>query len=113
MCGSNDPRRSLGVLNLRQGHIELYGAVPVILDDVVLHSDPTRKKAILRSLAELAERTQVIAFSHDPQVVAIAQESVSPDLLKIHKFGYSEITSGQQTEISKAKVHQIRHDKAA
>jgi len=25
MCGSNDPRRLLRVLNLRQGHIKLYG----------------------------------------------------------------------------------------
>ena len=31
MCGGNDPRRLLGVLNLRQGHIELYGDLETTL----------------------------------------------------------------------------------
>src|SRR6266567_6042512 len=31
MCGSNDPRRLLRVLNLRQGHIELYGELEATL----------------------------------------------------------------------------------
>jgi DNA repair ATPase RecN len=84
-----------------------------VLDDVVLHSDPSRKKAILRSLAELAERTQVIAFSHDPQVVALARASVHSDLLKVHEFGDGEITGELQSEIAKADVHSIRLDRAA
>lgn len=113
---SEGPREQL-YLSLRQAsierHVELHGAVPVVLDDVVLHSDPTRKKAILRSLAELAERTQVIAFSHDPQVVALAQGSVHSDLLKVHEFGDGEITGELQSEIAKADVHSIRLDRAA
>lgn len=104
-------------LSLRQAsierHVELHGAVPVVLDDVVLHSDPSRKKAILRSLAQLSERTQVIAFSHDPQVVALAQASIHPDLLKVHEFGDGEITGELQSEISKADVHSIHLDRAA
>jgi uncharacterized protein YhaN len=113
---SEGPREQL-YLSLRQAsierHIELHGAVPVVLDDVVLHSDPNRKKAILRSLAELAERTQVITFSHDPQVVALAQASVHPDLLKVHEFGDGEITGELQSVISKAQVHPIGLDRAA
>jgi len=113
---SEGPREQL-YLSLRQAsierHVELQGAVPVVLDDVVLHSDSSRKKAILRSLAELAERTQVIAFSHDPQVVALAQASVHSDLLKVHVFGDGEITGGPQSEIAKADVHSIRLDRAA
>lgn len=104
-------------LSLRQAsierHIDLYGAVPVILDDVVLHSDPTRKKAILRSLAELGQRTQVITFTHDPQVIALAQSSVHPDLLTVHEFGDGEITGALQSEISKAEVRQIDERRAA
>lgn len=104
-------------LSLRQAsierHIDLHGAVPVILDDVVLHSDPTRKKAILRSLAELGRRTQVITFTHDPQVIALAQSSVHPDLLTVHEFGDGEITGALQFEISKAEVRQIDERRAA
>ena len=59
-------------------HVELHGPMPVILDDVVLHSDPKRKSAILSALADLGRRTQVIAFSHDPQVVGLAQNAVDP-----------------------------------
>ena len=32
-------------------HVELHGPMPVVLDDVVLHSDPRRKTAILAALA--------------------------------------------------------------
>jgi uncharacterized protein YhaN len=113
---SEGPREQL-YLSLRQAsierHIDLHGAVPVILDDVVLHSDPTRKKAILRSLAELSRRTQVISFTHDPQVVALAQSSVHPDLLTIHEFGDGEITGALQAEISRATVHRIDQRRAA
>lgn len=113
---SEGPREQL-YLSLRQAsierHIELHGAVPVVLDDVVLHSDPSRKKAILRSLAELAERTQVIAFSHDPQVVALAQASVHSGLLRVHEFGDGEITGRLQSEIAKAEVRPIGLDRAA
>src|SRR5207244_12928716 len=31
MCGGNEPRRLLRVLNLRQGHIELYGELETTL----------------------------------------------------------------------------------
>ena len=31
MCGSHDPRRLLRVLNLRQGHVELYGELETAL----------------------------------------------------------------------------------
>jgi uncharacterized protein YhaN len=113
---SEGPREQL-YLSLRQAsierHVERHGAVPVVLDDVVLHSDPSRKKAVLRSLAELAQRTQVIAFSHDPQVVALAQASVHSDLLKVHEFGDGEITGELQSEIAKADVHSIPLDRAA
>jgi hypothetical protein len=73
-------------------HVELHGPMPVILDDVVLHSDPRRKSAILRALADLGRRTQVIAFTHDPQVVALAQNAVDRDLLTVHELGGNEIS---------------------
>jgi uncharacterized protein YhaN len=94
-------------------HIDLHGPTPVVLDDVVLHSDPDRKTAILRALAELGRLTQVIAFTHDPQVVALAQNSVHPDLLIVHEFGDGEITRALQSQIAQADVRQIHAERAA
>ena len=94
-------------------HVELHGPMPVILDDVVLHSDPRRKSAILRALADLGRHTQVIAFTHDPQVVALAQNAVDHDLLTVHELGGNEISGALQPQISTADVRPIRPAKAA
>jgi uncharacterized protein YhaN len=94
-------------------HVELHGPMTVILDDVVLHSDPKSKSAILSALADLGRRTQVIAFSHDPQVVALAQNAVEPDLLTVHELGGTEITGALQPQIAAADVRPIRPAKAA
>jgi uncharacterized protein YhaN len=94
-------------------YVELHGPMPVILDDVVLHSDPKRKTAILRALADLGRSTQVIAFTHDPQVIALAQNAIDPDLLTVHELGGTEITGALQPQIATADVHHIRPAKAA
>lgn len=94
-------------------HVELRGPMPVILDDVVLHSDPQRKTAILRALAKLGERTQVITFTHDPQVVALAQHAIDPDRLTVHELGGNQITGALQPLISAGAVRAIRRAEAA
>jgi uncharacterized protein YhaN len=94
-------------------HVELHGPMPVILDDVVLHSDPKRKTAILRALAELGRNTQVIAFSHDPQVVALVQNAVDPELVTLHELGEREITNALHPATGAADVHPIRKPQAA
>jgi uncharacterized protein YhaN len=94
-------------------HVDLHGPMTVILDDVVLHSDPKRKSAILNALADLGRRTQVIAFSHDPQVVALAQNTIDADLLTVHELGGTEITGALQPQIAAAEVRPIRPAKAA
>lgn len=94
-------------------HVELHGAMPVILDDVVLHSDPKRKTAILRALAELGRTTQVIAFSHDPQVVALAQNALDAELVTLHELGGRDITNALHPATGAADVHPIRRHEAA
>lgn len=94
-------------------HVELHGPMPVILDDVVLHSDPRRKSAILGALADLGRRTQVIAFTHDPQVVALAQNAIDPDLLTVHELGGNEISGALEAQIATADVRPIRPARAA
>jgi uncharacterized protein YhaN len=94
-------------------HVELRGPMPVILDDVVLHSDPQRKTAILRALANLGERTQVITFTHDPQVVALAQHAIDPDRVTVHELGGNEITGAMQPVILAADVRAVLPARAA
>lgn len=55
----------------------------------------------------------MIAFSHDPQVVALAQNTIDPDLLTIHELGGTEITGALQPQIAAADVRPIRPVKAA
>lgn len=69
-------------------HVASHGPIPVLLDDVVLHSDPVRKVEIFRALGELARVTQVIVFTHEPAVVAAAQHAVDPDVLTLHRLDH-------------------------
>jgi uncharacterized protein YhaN len=94
-------------------HVELHGPMPVILDDVVLHSDPARKAAILVALAELGRTTQVIAFSHDPQVIALAQRAVDPGLVTVHELGGNAISGALHPVVDVAEVRPIKRPEAA
>jgi uncharacterized protein YhaN len=94
-------------------HVELHGPMPIILDDVVLHSDPKRKTAILLALAQLSRATQVIAFSHDPQVVALAQGALDPELVTLHELGSTEIANALHPATGAADVHPFRRQEAA
>jgi uncharacterized protein YhaN len=94
-------------------HVELHGPMPVILDDVVLHSDPERKTAILAALAQLSRSTQVIAFSHDPHVVALAQNALDPELVTLHELGRRDVSNALHPVTGEADVHPIRRPQAA
>lgn len=89
-------------------HMQLHGPMPVVLDDVVLHSDPDRKTAILEALADLGSQTQVVTFTHDPQVVALAQNAIDPDRLTVHELGGTQISGALQPQIAAADVRPIR-----
>lgn len=89
-------------------HMQLHGPMPVVLDDVVLHSDPDRKTAILEALADLGSQTQVVTFTHDPQVVALAQNAIDPDRLTVHELGGTQISGTLQPQIAAADVRPIR-----
>lgn len=89
-------------------HVGQHGPMPVIFDDVVLHSDPGRKKAILAALGELAKVTQVIAFTHDPVVVDLAREAVPGTVLTIHELGSADIDDALHPNVAPADVRTLR-----
>ena len=51
---------------------DLVGSVPLILDDVLGHSDRARLDDIAVILGQVADRTQIILLSHDPARFPIA-----------------------------------------
>jgi DNA repair exonuclease SbcCD ATPase subunit len=51
---------------------DLVGSVPLILDDVLGHSDRDRLEDIAVILGQVADRTQIILLSHDPTRFPIA-----------------------------------------
>jgi len=51
---------------------DLVGSVPLILDDVLGHSDRTRLDDVAVILSQVADRTQIILLSHEPSRFPIA-----------------------------------------
>ncbi len=89
-------------------NVDQHGPMPVIFDDVVLHSDPGRKRAILAALGELAKVTQVIAFTHDPVVVDLAREAVPDTVLTMHELGSNDIEDALHPNVAPADVRPLR-----
>jgi len=54
-------------------HMETVEPMPFIVDDVLVDFDDNRSEAALGTLAELAEKTQVILFTHHSQVIEQAK----------------------------------------
>lgn len=57
-------------------HIETSGPLPVVFDDVLLESDDRRAAEVLRALADLAGRTQVIVLTHHRHLIGVAAQAI-------------------------------------
>jgi uncharacterized protein YhaN len=76
--GMSDGTRDQLYLALRLATLERYLAhsepLPFIVDDILINFDDERSAATLKVLAELAEKTQVILFTHHARLKELAQE---------------------------------------
>ena len=61
------------------------GPMPLLLDDVLVHFDDERAAAALSALAELAQRTQVILFTHHARIVELARGAAKG--AAVHELG--------------------------
>lgn len=57
-------------------HAESNPTMPVVLDDILVHFDDERTSAALAVLGELAQRTQVLLFTHHARVVELARTAL-------------------------------------
>jgi len=60
-------------------HLDHRPAIPLVLDDVLIKFDDDRTTAALKVFARLAERTQVIYFTHHEHLVRLAEDSLPDD----------------------------------
>jgi uncharacterized protein YhaN len=68
-----------------------------VLDDVIVHFDDERAKAALSVLAEVADKMQVLLFTHHAHVVSLARTTISHDKLAVHELGRRELPPREST----------------
>jgi uncharacterized protein YhaN len=77
-------------LALRLASIEQYlghsEALPFVVDDILLRFDDARSVATLEVLAEIAEHTQVIFFTHHRHMLDLARRTIPESLLQVHRL---------------------------
>lgn len=86
----SDGSRDQLFLALRLGGLARYvkanGPMPFIVDDVLVHFDDDRSAAALAALGELAKETQIVFFTHHKHLIALAESSVSDEILCVHEL---------------------------
>jgi len=87
--GMSSGTRDQLYLALRLASLEKYmesaEPMPFIVDDVLVDFDDARSEAALNALAELAEKTQVIVFTHHSQVVEQSKQLQGE--VQVHELG--------------------------
>jgi uncharacterized protein YhaN len=86
--GMSDGTADQLYLALRLASLEMYlernEAIPFIVDDILIKFDDDRAVATLQVLAQLAERTQIIFFTHHQHLVELAKTHIDGDVLFEH-----------------------------
>ncbi len=86
----SDGTRDQLYLALRLASIEHYltknTSFPLILDDILINFDDQRAQATLQVLGELAQKNQILFFTHHVHLVELAKKSVAPEQLMIHEL---------------------------
>lgn len=67
--------------------IQTSEPMPFIVDDILINFDDNRSKATLESLADLAEKNQVILFTHHKQIFEAAQALLPTGRVFTHEIG--------------------------
>ena len=61
--------------------------MPFIVDDILINFDDARSRATIKALSDLAEKSQVILFTHHQKIVEVAGDSEFTGKVFIHKLG--------------------------
>lgn len=87
VAGLSDGAKDALYLSLRIASLAKLGrrgqALPVLLDDVLVHMDDDRAKVAVVALAELAQTTQVLFFTHHKRMVELCEAAIPKATLKV------------------------------
>jgi uncharacterized protein YhaN len=87
----SDGTRDQLFLSLRlafvQQHLDSSDPLPLIIDDVFVNFDDTRTKAALEVLHQLAEKTQILYFTHHQSVVNMTKEMKASGRVHVYDLG--------------------------
>jgi len=70
-----------------EAHLDEHNPVPLIVDDCLVQFDDDRAAAALAILSELAQRTQVILFTHHRHLIELAAAALPADGYHLHELG--------------------------
>ena len=88
VAGMSDGTCDQLYLALRLASLEVYlrqnRPIPFIVDDILINFDDERAGAALRALAQLAQQTQVIFFTHHEHLLRLAEERLDREEYAIH-----------------------------
>ncbi|MGC0415504.1 AAA family ATPase [Embleya sp. AB8] len=77
-------------LALRLASLDVYAdagrAMPIVLDDVAMTFDDGRTRALLAVLDAMADRFQVVLFTHHPHLGRLAVDTLAPGRAHVHEL---------------------------
>ena len=77
-------------LALRLATLEYYvkdgASIPLVFDDALIHFDDDRAAAAFGVLGELADRVQILYFTHLSRDLRLSEQAVSPAVLRHHRL---------------------------
>ncbi len=65
-------------------HLESRGAIPVIIDDLLVQFDDDRAIATMQVLADLSRKTQVLFFTHHRHLIELARSRDLASAMSVH-----------------------------
>ncbi len=65
-------------------YLERNPPLPLVLDDILIHFDDQRASAAFEVLGELAERVQILFFTHHARDLTLAAGAIAPEYLFRH-----------------------------
>lgn len=67
-------------------HLEEHEPMPLILDDLLITFDDERAKAILPQLGAMAQRTQIVLFTHHEHLVELCRQRLGAGKFHLHRL---------------------------
>lgn len=88
VAGMSDGTRDQLFLALRMAALEHYLSqhepMPLIMDDLLITFDDGRAGAILKGLHSLAQRTQILLFTHHEHIVGLSRQNLGTAGFRLH-----------------------------